>query len=99
MDPKEEARRFLKLRRSIARQAASLPVHERRAFNRREVADLREMYEPIHRTKVSSLGRELLESMKAWVTRLVKILEAVMDRDVAYALSQHDTDQCNDVQV
>jgi hypothetical protein len=32
------------------------------------------MYEPIHRTKASSPGRELLESMEGWVTRLVKIL-------------------------
>jgi hypothetical protein len=66
---------FLKLGRTIARQAASLPVHERRAFIRREIADLREMYEPIYRTKASSPGRELLESMEGWVTRLVKILE------------------------
>jgi hypothetical protein len=75
VDPKEEARRFLKLGRSIARQAASLPVQERRAFIRREIADLREMYEPIHRAKASSPGRELLESMEGWVTRLATILE------------------------
>jgi hypothetical protein len=75
MDLKEQTRGFLKLGRTIARQAASLPVHERRAFIRREIADLREMYEPIYRTKVSSPGRELLESMEGWVTRLVKILE------------------------
>jgi hypothetical protein len=75
MDLKEQTRGFLKLGRPFARQAASLPVHERRAFIRREIADLREMYEPIYRTKASSPGRELLESMEGWVTRLVKILE------------------------
>lgn len=74
MDPKEEARRFLKLGRTIARQAASLPVHERRAFIRREVNDLRQMYEPIYRSKASSSGRELLGSMEGWVTQLAKIL-------------------------
>lgn len=74
MDPKEEARRFLKLGRTIARQAASLPVNERRAFIRREVNDLRQMYEPIHRAKASSSGRELLGSMEGWVTQLAKIL-------------------------
>ena len=75
MDPKEEARRFLKLGRTIARQAASLPANERRAFIRREVDDLRQMYEPIHRAKASSSGRELLGSMEGWVTQLAKILE------------------------
>ena len=74
MDPKEEARRFLKLGRTIARQAASLPAHERRAFIRREVNDLRQMYEPIYRAKASSSGRELLGSMEGWVTQLAKIL-------------------------
>lgn len=74
MNPKEEARRFLKLGRTIARQAASLPVHERRAFIRREVNDLRQMYEPIYRAKASSSGRELLGSMEGWVTQLAKIL-------------------------
>ena len=74
MDPKEEARRFLKLGRTIARQAASLPANERRAFIRREVDDLRQMYEPIHRAKASSSGRELLGSMEVWVTQLAKIL-------------------------
>lgn len=74
MDPKEEARRFLKLGRTIARQAASLPANERRAFIRREVDDLRQMYEPIHRAKASSSGRELLGSMEGWVTQLAKIL-------------------------
>ena len=74
MDPKEEARRFLKLGRTIARQAASLPANERRAFIRREVNDLRQMYEPIHRAKASSSGRELLGSMEGWVTQLAKIL-------------------------
>jgi hypothetical protein len=74
VDPKEEARRFLKLGRTIARQAASLPVNERRAFIRREVNDLRQMYEPIHRAKASSSGRELLGSMEGWVTQLAKIL-------------------------
>ncbi|HLM39510.1 MAG TPA: hypothetical protein VK434_07955 [Microvirga sp.] len=75
MDPKEEARRFLKLGRTIARQAASLPANERRAFIRREVDDLRQMYEPIYRAKASSSGRELLGSMEGWVTQLAKILE------------------------
>jgi len=75
VDPKEEARRFLKLGRTIARQAASLPANERRAFIRREVNDLRQMYEPIHRAKASSSGRELLGSMEGWVTQLAKILE------------------------
>jgi hypothetical protein len=70
VDPKEEARRFLKLGRTIPRQAASLPVNERRAFIRREVNDLRQMYEPIHRAKASSSGRELLGSMEGWVTRV-----------------------------
>ena len=74
MDPKEEARRFLKLGRTIARQAASLPANERRAFIRREVNDLRQMYEPIYRAKASSSGRELLGSMEGWVTQLAKIL-------------------------
>jgi hypothetical protein len=74
VDPKEEARRFLKLGRTIARQAASLPANERRAFIRREVDDLRQMYEPIHRAKASSSGRELLGSMEGWVTQLAKIL-------------------------
>ena len=74
MDPKEEARRFLKLGRTIARQAASLPANERRAFIRREVDDLRQMYEPIYRAKASSSGRELLGSMEGWVTQLAKIL-------------------------
>lgn len=74
MDPKEEARRFLKLGRTIARQAARLPVNERRAFIRREVNDLRQMYEPIYRAKASSSGRELLGSMEGWVTQLAKIL-------------------------
>jgi len=74
VDPKEEARRFLKLGRTIARQAASLPANERRAFIRREVNDLRQMYEPIHRAKASSSGRELLGSMEGWVTQLAKIL-------------------------
>jgi cytochrome c553 len=59
----------------IARQAASLPANERRAFVRREVADLRHVYEPIHKAKASSPGRELLESMEGWVAPLVKILE------------------------
>ncbi len=75
MGPKEEARRFLKLGRTIAQQAASLPANEQRAFIRREVNDLRQIYEPIHKTKASSSGRELLGSMEGWVTRLVKILE------------------------
>ena len=75
MDPKEEARRFLKLGRTIARQAASLPVNERRAFIRGEINDLRQMYEPIYRAKASSSGRELLGSMEGWVTRLVRIVE------------------------
>jgi hypothetical protein len=75
VDPKEEARRFLKLGRTIARQAASLPANERRAFIRREVNDLRQMYEPIYRAKASSSGRELLGSMEGWVTQLAKILE------------------------
>ena len=75
MDPKEEARRFLKLGRTIARQAASLPANERRAFIRHEVDDLRQMYEPIYRAKASSSGRELLGSMEGWVTQLAKILE------------------------
>jgi hypothetical protein len=75
VDPKEEARRFLKLGRTIARQAASLPANERRAFIRREVDDLRQMYEPIYRAKASSSGRELLGSMEGWVTQLAKILE------------------------
>jgi hypothetical protein len=75
VDSKEQVKGLLKFGRIIARQAASLPAHERRAFIRREIADLREMYGPIHRTKVSSPGRELLESMEAWVTRLVTILE------------------------
>jgi hypothetical protein len=74
VDPKEEARRFLKLGRTIARQAASLPANERRAFIRREVNDLRQMYEPIYRAKASSSGRELLGSMEGWVTQLAKIL-------------------------
>jgi hypothetical protein len=64
VDSKEQVKGFLKLGCIIARQAASLPVHERRAFIRREIADLREMYEPLHMTKVSSPGRELLESME-----------------------------------
>jgi hypothetical protein len=74
VDPKEETRRFLKLGRTIARQAASLPVNERRAFIRREVNDLRQMYEPIYQAKASSSGRELLGSMEGWVTQLAKIL-------------------------
>jgi hypothetical protein len=75
VDSKEQVKGFLRLGRSIAKRAASLPLHERRAFIKQEVADLREMYEPIYRTKASSPGRELLESMEGWVTRLVKILE------------------------
>ncbi len=75
VDSKEETRRILKLGRTIPRQAASLPVNERRAFIRREVNDLRQMYEPIYRAKTSSSGRELLGSMEGWVTRLVKIVE------------------------
>lgn len=34
-----------------------------------------------------------------WSAYGVLGLEAVMDRDVVYGLSQHKTDQCNDVQV
>ena len=50
-------------------------MNERRTFIKREVADLRQMYEPVHKAKASSPGRELLESMEGWVTGLVKILE------------------------
>jgi hypothetical protein len=75
VDPKAQVRGFLKLARTIAWQAASLPVNERRAFIRREVTDLQQMYRPVQMTKASSPGRALLESMESWVTRLVKILE------------------------
>ncbi len=75
MDAKEQERRFLKLGHNIARQAVELPPQERRTFIRQEVADLQQMCEPVYRTKVSSPGRELLDSMEGWVTRLVEILE------------------------
>ncbi len=75
MDAKEQERRFLKLGHAIARQAAELPLQERRVFIRQEVADLRQICEPVYRTKVSSPGRELLDSMEGWVTRLVEAME------------------------
>lgn len=54
VDSKEETRRILKLGRTIPRQAASLPVDERRAFIERGVNNPRQMYGPIYRTKASS---------------------------------------------
>jgi hypothetical protein len=81
VDPKAKVRGFLKLGRTIAWQAYSLPPDERRAFVRREVNDLRQMYEPIYKAKASSPGRALLESMEGWVARLVEILDQEPDRD------------------
>ena len=75
MDAKEQEKRFLMLGHTIARQAVELPPQERKSFIRREVNDLRQMYEPIYNAKASSSGRELLESMEGWVTQLAKILE------------------------
>ena len=78
VDQKAQVRGFLKLGRSIAREAASLPANQRRAFIRQEVTDLQQMYRPVQMTKTFSPGRELLDSMEGWVTRLVNIL----DKDV-----------------
>jgi hypothetical protein len=75
VDAKEQEKRFLMLGHTIARQAFELPPQERKSFIRREVNDLRQMYEPVYKAKASSSGRELLESMEGWVTQLAKILE------------------------
>ncbi len=75
VDAKEQEKRFLMLGHTIARQALALPPQERKSFIRREVNDLRQMYEPVYKAKASSSGRELLESMEGWMTQLAKILE------------------------
>ena len=75
MDKKEQERRFLKLGHRIAAQAVSLPPHERLAFIRSEVADLRQIYAPIHNANPDSAGQRLLDSLEKWVLRIVRILE------------------------
>ena len=74
MDAKEQQRRFLKLGHSIARQAVALAPQERQAFIRDEIAELREMCEPIHKVAPTSAGKRLIDSMEEWVMQMVEVL-------------------------
>jgi acyl-[acyl carrier protein]--UDP-N-acetylglucosamine O-acyltransferase len=58
----------LGLGHAIALQAVELPPHERQEFIKSEVANLRQIYRPVYPDE------DLLDTMEAWVTEIVKIL-------------------------
>ena len=74
MDKKEQERRFLKLGHGIAAHAVTLPPDDRLAYVRAEVADLRQIYAPIHSTKPDCAGKRLLDSLEKCVLRIVRVL-------------------------
>jgi hypothetical protein len=75
VDQKEQERRFLRLGHRIAAHAVRLPPADRLAYIRAEIADLRQIYAPIHNAKPGCTGQRLLDSLEKWVMRIVRILE------------------------